>query len=417
MKFFKLFIPLLFIFLYILLIITTIIFFSLQHQEFNTLSIVYLKDIFSKLHVTLIPNKPIVDYLISVVGFFLTALGFGFVVVQMSALNEQVNKQEEQYHKDSEFKNFLEATKMLTSVENKDNPTAQMSAMYLLYDFAKKYPANNLEKVMRVLNKYATYAIHPKPSIFTPEKTNYNNIFPDKKTINEWKEKGKPYQKSAITALELNKKLFVYAMESKIKINLSDIIIFDFDIEKDFNKKISNILFFWINKNSLSNIIGHYSPRAIFLHCNFSYDNKQFDFSTGHFYSRWFLIKKESIKNRIDINLSYFIGCDLKECDFSYSNLWGVTFIDCKLNNTKFNNAECLGSEFLGKSKLSKEQLEKMLFIDKNFFGKFSEYRNRKDKGVLEYGVILNREDCFKNSDEYEIFVKYKEEKNEEELK
>lgn len=342
------------------------------------------------------PNFP--NDLITFMGFFLTALGFIFIVVQMFFLNKQINNQEEQYHKDSEFKNFLEATKMLTSMENKDNPIAQMSAMYLLYDFAKKYPANNLEKIMRVLNKYAMLAIYQKSSIFTPEKSNSNNIISDKKTINEWKENGEPHQKSAITALELNKKLFIYAIEHKIKTNLSDIIIFDFDIEKDFDKKISDIL---INKKNLSDIVGYYSQRIIFLHCYFSYDSKQFDFSTGHFYSRWFLINRESIKNRVNISLSYFIECDLTKCDFSYSNLWGVVFKNCNLKGTRFQQAECEGSEFIGESKLSEKQLEEMLFIDEKHFKNF--------RSALKYGIVYSKNESFFNSrEEYEKFFSYK---------
>jgi len=337
-------------------------------------------------------EKDIVNYIVTVVGFVLTALGFGFVVFQVSALATQINKQEEQYHKDSEFRNFLEATKMLTSVENKNNSTAQISAMYLLYDFARKYP-NNIEKVIKVLNKYATPAIYQKNLIYTLENSNINlnSIISDKKIINEWKEYGEPYQKSAITALEINKKLFVYAIEHKIKINLSDIIIFDLDIEKDFNKKSILSLF----------IVTNHSPRITFLWCNFSNGNKRFNFSTGSWYSRINLSKK-SVKGRLDISLSYFINCDLTECNFSSSNLWGVIFESCKLNYTKFNDAECSGSEFTN-SKISDVQLKEMLFIDKFFF---EEFRNNKK---LKYAVVYpNNENCFSNRAEYEKFVYYK---------
>lgn len=101
----------------------------------------------------LTPTKSIVDNTVSITGFILTALGFIFVAFQVTALAKQINKQEEQFHKDSEFKIFLEATKMLTAFENKDNATAQISAMYILYDYAKKYP-NNIEKVIHILNRF-----------------------------------------------------------------------------------------------------------------------------------------------------------------------------------------------------------------------------------------------------------------------
>jgi uncharacterized membrane protein len=164
MKVIKLYIPIIFIFLYIILIVTTVLYFSSDLQEFKQNP--FLKDFFPKTQ--LIPDKPIVDYLVSIIGFFLTALGFLFVVVQISALADQTNKQEEQYHKDSEFKNFLEATKTLTSVKNKNNVAAQISAMYLLYDYAKnhsKHDRGNLEKAMKVLNRYATPAIYDKQDL------------------------------------------------------------------------------------------------------------------------------------------------------------------------------------------------------------------------------------------------------------
>ena len=351
----------------------------------------------------------------------LTALGFLFVVFQVSALAEQINKQEEHYHKDSEFKNFLEATKMLTSVKNADNVTAQISAMYLLYDFAKKYPKNNLEKVIKVLNKYATPAIYnnSKSLIQTPSKSSNNlkSIVGDRKTINEWKESGEPHQKIASTALELNKKLFIYALEHKIKINLSDVIIFDLDIEKDFNENIFK------KKFKLFDITKH-SPRIIFLRCDFSattnsWFKKEIDFSTGYWFSRIGL-SKESVKGRMDINLSRFIKCDLNGCNFSYSNLWGVTFENCKLKATKFNQAECEGSEFIyyedndypikTNEKINEKigvQFEKMLFIDKVFFRGFSKEQNRDTE--VKYAVIYsNSKSCFSNRAEYEKFVKYK---------
>jgi hypothetical protein len=363
----------------------------------------FLKDFFPKTQ--LIPDKPIVDYLVSIIGFFLTALGFLFVVVQISALADQTNKQEEQYHKDSEFKNFLEATKTLTSVKNKNNVAAQISAMYLLYDYAKnhsKHDRGNLEKAMKVLNRYATPAIYDKQDLiytYTKKFNNTKNIVDDRKTINEWKEYGEPHQQVAIIALELNKKLFVYALEhrNKTKINLSDIIIFDFDVEKDININ---------NKFNLFDVIKN-SPEITFLCCNFSDGNKKIDFSTPKKG-----ISRKSVKGRMNISLSYFINCNLTGCNFSYSNLWGVTFRDCKLTNTKFFQAECLDSEFIYKKidcDISK-QLDEMLFIDKEVFKGFNEkYREKDISKQLKYAVVYSKNmQCLNNWEEYEKFDKYK---------
>lgn len=263
----QLYVPAVSIFLYILLIVISILFFTFKGDG-QLLPILSFNGT--------LPSKHIVDYIISITGFFLTALGFLFVVLQVSALTKQVNNQELQYHKDSEFKNFLEATKMLTSTENKNNATAQISAMYLLYDYAKKHSKHdrgNLEKVMKVLNRYVTPAIYDKKDLkytYTENFNNTKNIVDDRKTINEWKEYGEPHQQVASTALELNKKLFVYALEHKIKtkINLSDVIIFDFGVEKDIgNAKKFNL--FDVIKNS---------PEITFLCCDFS-DNTSDSFN------------------------------------------------------------------------------------------------------------------------------------------
>ncbi|MFZ2726304.1 MAG: pentapeptide repeat-containing protein [Methylococcaceae bacterium] len=348
-----------------------------------------------------IPNGTVVNYIVSIVGFMITALGFLFVVFQVSALAEQINKQEEHYHKDSEFKNFLEATKMLTSVENANNVTAQISAMYLLYDFAKKYPKNNLEKVIKVLNKYATPAIYDKKDLKYTYTKNFNkakNIVDNRKTINEWREYGEAYQRVASTALELNKKLFVHALEKGFKINLLDVIIFDFDIEKDLSNNLFN------KKLKLFDITKH-SPRIAFLCCNFSTSHKkEVDFSTGYWYSRLITLSKKGVEGRMDIGFSAFINCNLKGCNFSYSNLWGTTFEKCNLINTKFNQAECEGVNFIDTA-IKHSQINSMLFLSNNNgeFAKFSLDTKRNEQ--LEFGIIYKgKSNCFKSLEEYEHF-------------
>lgn len=108
----------------------------------------------------------------------------------------------------------------------------------------------------------------------------------------------------------------------------------------------------------------------------------------------------------MDISLSRFINCNLTGCNFSYSNLWGVSFRNCKLINTKFIQAECLCSEFIDND-ISEDQLKEMLFIDKYFFTGFSE--NREGKEALKYSVVYSKnKSCFINRSESEKFVNFK---------
>lgn len=333
------------------------------------------------------------DFIATVLGLSLTALGFFFVVVQISTLAEQVQNEKERHNKDSEFKNFLEATKMLTSVENKHNATAQISAMYLLYDYAKKHSnkdnGGNLEKVIKILNRYATLAIYDKKDLmysYTPNFKNTKNIIDDRKVINEWKTYGKPYQQVASIALDLNKMLFVYALNEQIKINLSGVVIFDFDIEIDLDD----------NKN-LFDVVKN-SPEMVFLCCKFSDGNKKINFSTPKE-----VITPDSVKGRMDISLSYFISCNLNGCDFSHSNLWSVTFEGCNIINAKFEQAECEGAGFYD-TKIDDSQIRSMLFLS-NKKGEFSKFRKCPECEQLEYGIIYEcKSNCFKNVNEYEQF-------------
>ena len=333
--------------------------------------------------------------LISFMGFFLTALGFVFVIVQMLSLNEQIKNQKEQHQKDSEFKNFLEATKMLTSAENKNNTIAQISAMYLLYDYAKKH-SNNIEQVIHVLNRFPVKVFYPKkntefyPKNITEEAKKDDIPFKDKKIISEWREKGDHNKQLASVALEIVKKLFAYVVEnekqifSSKKIDLSGVIIFNFDIEIDVKKTNGNLL-----------DIVKTLEKSVFLWCNFhdNSSNRKIYFSTKE-------TKDCTISNagKFNIGLSSFIHCNLNKCSFNYSNLWGVFFDGCNLTDTEFNWAECEGAEFIN-SKISVTQLDKMLFIGNNDFLKF-----RTDP-ELKYGVVYSKNKyCFSNVDEYDKF-------------
>ena len=343
-----------------------------------------------------LPDKHVVDYIISITGFFLTALGFLFVVLQVSALTKQVNNQEQQYHKDSEFKNFLEATKILTSAENENNMIAQISAMFLLYDFAKNYP-KNIEKVIQVLNRFPTPFFYPEIQC------------KDKRVISEWKENGSPDEQVASVALELIKKLFAYAIENKCAINLSGVILFNFDIDVDVKTKTH------IKLSDISTKL----DKTIFLLCNFSNNvssKKKIYFSTA----KKSVIQTYSVSNtgKLDISLSTFVSCDLTYCDFSYSNLWGSQFEKCILTKTQFNQAECEGVDVIN-SEITVDQIKSMLFISRNEgdFFEFSEECTREQQ--LEYGIIYDKNPaCFKDWDEYNEFKskKFKNKKQEQKI-
>lgn len=350
----------------------------------------------------------IADFIVAYAGFALTSLGFVFVVVQITTLAEQVQNEKDRHNKDSEFKNFLEATKMLTSSKNKKNTEAQISAMYLLYDFAKNYPENNLEKVMKILNRYVT-PIYKNSRIITNFKITSSDRKPitDRELINSWRETGSSEQQIASIALELNKKLFVYALQHNDEvdnINLSGIVIFDLDIEVDFEKKYK----IFSKKYQLSEIINS-SEEMIFLFCNFKPQKfffgkkkKEIAFSTKKLF-----FSNKSTAGRMNISRSKFINCDLSGCNFSYSNLWGVIFEECTLVDTKFKKAECEAVQFLGKTKIKLDQIKRMLFIDKDKYPKEIPYR------IIQYGIIysesiegdaVNKNCFFRDKVEYNKF-------------
>ena len=361
----------------------TMLLFILVIAVFLIIWIFYNKDSTTNTHI---------NYISSFTGFILTALGFSFVVVQISTLAEQVQHEKERHNKDSEFKNFLEATKMLTSFKNKDNTEAKISAMYLLYDFAKNYPENNLEKVMKILNRYVTPIYKnstPNTEITTGE------LITDRRTINEWREKGVPEQQVASVALELNKKLFAYALEKELEnISLSSIVIFDFDIERNINSEQYDSYKIFNFSNTFKNNSG-----SIFLNCKFAVSSKK----EISFLSNYKEISDDSVKNRMDVTLSKFICCDLEECDFSYSNLWGVSFEDCNLKNTKFKKAECEAVQFLGKTKIKLDQIKRMLFIDKDKYPKEISYGIIYSENIEKENTV-NKNCFFSDTEEYNKF-------------
>lgn len=328
-------------------------------------------------------NIAIINTITSLSGYIITTLGFYFVVIQISTLSKQISIQEKQHQQETEFKNFLDSINLLSSKKSK--AACQISALYLLYDSAIRHPGANLEKVMRVMNNLilSHYEIIEKSE--------------SARDIEEWKENGDHLKKVTSIALDLIKRLFIFALtcesNRKIELDLSGIIIFNLDVEQDLKP----------NKRLSITHITRRSKRMKFIHCKFACSRGWPYKSTIYFSTSRNFILKKSLSELLNISLSDFIDCNLSYCDFSNSNLWGVLFKECNLDNMVFNDAECEGVAFEDNiSELTDIQLKSMSF-SKN---KYKEY-NRLDitKPPIKYGIIYPlRNDCFESQEEYKHY-------------
>jgi len=78
-------------------------------------------------------------------------IGIYLLYLRFKTTDDMKANQEEQFHLTNQHKNFLETSKMLT---DKDSTIeAKVSAMYLLYDYAKHHP-DEIEKVYQLLSEY-----------------------------------------------------------------------------------------------------------------------------------------------------------------------------------------------------------------------------------------------------------------------
>lgn len=282
----------------------------------------------------------------------------GYFYYQRNKIFEkQLTQKDEQYIKDSQFKNFLEATKMLT---NKDSTIeAKTSSLFLLYDVAKAHP-QNIDRIIQVINKQLTPLLkciedncetkvytkklvsskkrnypYNKKDIFEYTKNDIVNIklnAPNsKRIIKEWQYKGNDSEKLISVSLYILKKIILNILiEEKEHIELSNTVIFDIDTDYD-----DNIKKFQKTSRPIENLI--------FLHCK---------------------LHKVDFKDIIYHQAS-FISCDLTDSDFTNANLWGSSFQDCNLKNVKFKDTECEATEFKKPINLKKEQVEEMKFQNK----------------------------------------------------
>lgn len=240
--------------------------------------------------------------------------------------------QEEQFRLTNQHKNFLETSKMLT--DKNSTIEAKVSAMYLLYDYAKHHP-DEVEKVYQLLSEYIKPLLNcidnncnntkyrkikdslevekvSKKTIFTFKEKKVLNIDIEKcikeknliKTITSWQISGTDTEKLVASALIIIRDLTSNILPKLDKpIDLSNIIIFNLDIDfTENNIKIPS------NHKPIYNLI--------FLRCNLKKLNLE---KTKIFYSK-------------------FLYCDLDEVNFNDAQLKGTKFINSDLKDTKFVN-------------------------------------------------------------------------------
>jgi len=290
----------------------------------------------------------------------LTSLGaiiIGFFYYQRNSIFEkQLTQKDEQYIKDSQFRNFFEATKMLTDKES--TIEAKISALFLLYDVAKAHP-ENIDRIIQVINKQLTPLLNCienncntklyTKQLVSSEKKSYPNRRKDtfeylkndtvvfsvndrntSKIIKEWQYKGNDTEKLISVSLYVLRKIVLNILPNIDEhIELSNSIIFDIDTDFDKNLKFKS------KKRPTENLI--------FLNCKLHKVN--FEKTIYHY--------------------ATFINCDLTDSDFTDANLWGALFDKCNLKGVNFKDTECEGVEFKNCEKLTKNQIETMKFKNK----------------------------------------------------
>ena len=348
-----------------------------------------------------IPSKLIYLYQKGFFNFInvITSLGalIGFLILHLRniAMTKQTKSQGEIFHKDKQFKNFLEATELLT---NKDATVeAKISAMFLLHGVAINYPEDS-ERVIQVINKQLTplikctdndcekkkYSSHLKEkrilksallrtSLNRIETFDYTenqlvtiDVFNDNRVlIKEWQYKGNDTEKVISTALFIIKKIILNLPESNNHLDISNTIIFDIDTK--FDKEDINKGIFVSKKRPIENLI--------FFQCTF----------------------KKVKFNETKYSFCKFIDCVLEECSFEGANLWRTLFANCDLKDVVFNQAECEGVEFRNCENLTSTQLNRMKFENK-------ERSNKKYLIIVDKNTnieIIKEEEYFNSEKEY----------------
>ena len=259
----------------------------------------------------------------------------------LSIRNKQLAKQSETQYDifigNSEFNNFLEATKILTDKDFASE--AKIASLYLLYDISKQHN-DNVSRIIQVINKAViplinclenncskqkrTQKLISTKKISFPHKIenkyiytyNYTLGIDDindgklKRIIKEWQYNGNDTERLVSVSLTILKKIFL-KIQPHNQVDLSNTVLFDLDT--DYEKDDIKIL---KNKKPLENLI--------FLNCKLH----KVDFS------------------KVIYHQASFINCDLKSCNFTEAILWGTLFNNCELKDVKFNKTECEATEF-----------------------------------------------------------------------
>ena len=275
-------------------------------------------------------------------------IGFYLFYQRNKIFEQQLKQKDEQYTSEMHFKSFLETSTLLT---DKDSTVeAKISAMYLLYDIAKKQP-HDIERIIQILNKQLTYLF----TLIEKDKIS-------KQEIKEWKYKGDDREKIISNSLIILKKIIVNYLfltdVQKNKIDISNSILFDIDLhnykENLYIKKI---------ETPIENII--------FLYAQFYHKKKKY----------------HTEFKKIKIFFSQFIRCDLTKVDFSDSNIWGTSFKESDLKDVNFKNCECESVEFVECKNLFLKQIKDMKFEFKDIVAKL------KDK----VAKLKNKDENIKN--------------------
>ena len=278
-------------------------------------------------------------------------MGFFLFYQRNKIFEKQLLQKDKHYLKDSQFQNFLDASKMLT--ENEASVEAKISALYLLYDLATNYPSDT-ERILQVINQQIIFLI----KILETEAG--EDIY-KKQEIIEWEYKGDDIQKIVASALKIIKKVSLLDNINTLEYSTSVI----FNIDTRYDKNINSFIDALKKKNAAT-------KNLIFYHCSFS--DIDFSFTIFHYCK--------------------FIKCDIVDCTFNDSNLWGTQFLKCNLDKTVFSNAESEGTEFKNCYKLTKSQIGEMIFQNLN------KNSNKKALVILEKNVFEEIE-CFRSELEY----------------
>ena len=330
-------------------------------------------------------------------------IGFYLFYKRNVVFEKQLMQKDKQYSEESQFKNFLDSTKILTDKDSTSE--AKIASLYLLYDTSKRHN-DNVSRVMQIINKQISPLINCLENNCNKQKRTqklvstkkfsfpykienkyiytYNDMLDIydindrklKRIIKEWQYNGNDTEKLISVSLTILKKIFL-KIEPHNQVDLSNTVLFDLDTDyEEDDIKIPK------NKRPVENII--------FLNCKLHKVN----FS------------------EVVYHQASFINCDLKDCDFKNAVLWGALFDNCNLQGVKFNNTECEATEFKKCNNLTLEQIKQMKFKYKDN----EEYKNKRDKKeyliILENGLEgLTEDKYFTTVDEF-IKWRYESDKN-----